>query len=287
MWVHVPSTHCQSAPEAADSISASVWRSQMLERSVTWREKHSLSRYWLQRWKRGGWMTRLFGRIYEPSTASLGVESWIASLAESRASLTQSRESARAKTTSETSGPTPQELFKMSGPQSSFLRMFPESWDITTNELGETYDEWATRLRKDYSRRLKSAQATNDNGSSYWPTARAQEPGTTREDYGDGLGELAQMWPTPTQRDHKDGTSADTVEENALLVRAAPLSSLHSETTTTDGHVCSPKCRLLNPHFVSMHMNLPIGLTNFDYSGMESYRRQQRWHFTRLLEGRG
>ena len=68
----------------------------------------------------------------------------------------------------------------------------------------------------------------------------------------------AAMWPTPTQRDHKDGTSADTVEENGLLVRAAPRSSLHSETTQKDGHVCSPRCRKLNPLFVELHMGVPM-----------------------------
>ena len=256
----------------------------------------SISRYWLQRWTRGGWITRLFGRIYEPSVAQSGVESWICSLAESRASLTQSQDNSVERTTNETSGPTPQELFKTSSQQSSFLRMFQALWAISTNELGETLDEWATRLRRDYSRRLRSAQATRDSGSSYWPTATANHAAYSGEGCGsnpieeskmwltpkatDGEGgamrrrnklrDDAAMWPTPTQRDHKDGTSADTVEENALLVRAAPRSSLHSEMTTTDGHVCSPKCRMLNPRFVELHMGWLPGWTSMRTESIDS-----------------
>jgi len=80
----------------------------------------------------------------------------------------------------------------------------------------------------------------------------------------------AAMWPTPTQRDHKDGTSADTVKENGLLGRAAPRSSLHSEMTTTDGHVCSPKCRMLNPRFVELHMGWLPGWTSMRTESIDS-----------------
>ena len=71
-------------------------------------------------------------------------------------------------------------------------------------------------------------------------------------------------WPTPTGRDHKDGTSAETVPENGLLGRAAPnwansRSIPQTPTTTKDGHTCSPSCRRLNPLFAEMLMGLPQG----------------------------
>ena len=95
----------------------------------------------------------------------------------------------------------------------------------------------------------------------------------------------ATNWPTPTGRDHKDGTSADTVEENGLLVRAAPnwansRSIPQAPTTTKDGHgsspdgpdshqptaekatTCSPKCRRLSPLFSEALMGLPPGWTD-------------------------
>ena len=74
-------------------------------------------------------------------------------------------------------------------------------------------------------------------------------------------------WLTPTTRDHKDGTSAETVPENALLGRAAPnwansLSIPQDPATMRDGHTCSPSCRRLNPLFVEMIMGLCPGWTD-------------------------
>ena len=350
MWIYVPETYCQSALEAEDSISASTWRAKTLEQFVMWREKPSLSRHWLKRWKQGGWIKRLFGRIYEPSTARLGVESWIRSLAESRASLIPSPDFSAERTTSETSGPTPQESLPISSPVESSWKMFQASLHITLNESGQTYEQWVTQLRRDYFRRLRSAQAINGSDSSYWPTATADNTSSRSKRYAQGgepltmatgmwptasshgsQGEISEdlerrgaklynnqtsrmlqtnlatetrmwrtpsssdgeggvmeiredadghyklrddaaMWPTPTQRDHKDGTSADTVKENGLLGRAAPRSSLHSETTQTDGHVCSPKCRKLNPLFVELHMGVPMGFSSMKTESIDSDR---------------
>ncbi len=86
MWAYVPSTFCLSAPAAADSSSDSEWRSEALASSATWRGKDMPSKYWHHAWKKGGWTTRLFGRMPRPSTAEDGVASWIASLEGTRAS---------------------------------------------------------------------------------------------------------------------------------------------------------------------------------------------------------
>tara|TARA_Y100000310_G_scaffold99468_1_gene97216 strand:+ start:392 stop:829 length:438 start_codon:yes stop_codon:yes gene_type:complete len=89
-------------------------------------------------------------------------------------------------------------------------------------------------------------------------------------------------WPTPTGRDYKDGTSAETVPENGLLVRAAPnwsnsRSTRQDPETVKDGHTCSPSCRRLNPLFAEMLMGLPPGWTD-DSEPLEtaSYQRWQR-----------
>ena len=143
---------------------------------------------------------------------------------------------------------------------------------ITLNESGQTYEQWVTQLRRDYSRRLRSAQAINGSDSSFWATATADRGTYSGEGYGSNLVEESKMWPTPTQRDHKDGTSADTVEENGLLVRAAPRSLLHSETPPTNGHVCSPRCRKLNPLFVELHMGVPMGFSEMKTGSIDSDR---------------
>jgi hypothetical protein len=198
MWIYVPETYCQSVLESEDSISASTWRAKTLEQFVMWREKPSLSRHWLKRWKQGGWIKRLFGRISEPSTARLGVESWIRSLAESRASLIPSPDFSAETTTSETSGRTPPELSPMPSPVESSWKMFQASLHITLNESGQTYEQWVTQQRRDYFRRLRSAQAINASDSSYWATATANRGTYSSEGYGSNLIEESKMWSTAT-----------------------------------------------------------------------------------------
>jgi hypothetical protein len=67
------------------------------------------------------------------------------------------------------------------------------------------------------------AQITSDNGSSLWPTAHANCH-TGAGEHGTGainLQTAAKLWPTPTTRDHKDGTaeSCANVPVNGLLGR--------------------------------------------------------------------
>ena len=124
-----------------------------------------------------------------------------------------------------------------------------------------------------------------------WPTPNANEdraenytPETSQRHLDEGrqvhLAQVAKLnWPTPTTRDHKDGTSAETVPENALLGRAAPnwensRSIPQAPATTKDGlgsstdgpslpqpsaknHRCSTKCRRLNANFAAHLMGLP------------------------------
>jgi len=208
MWIYVPETYCQSVLESEDSISASTWRAKTLEQFVMWREKPSLSRHWLKRWKQGGWIKRLFGRISEPSTARLGVESWIRSLAESRASLIPSPDFSAERTTSETSGRTPQESLPISSPVESSWKMFQASLHITLNESGQTYEQWVTQQRRDYFRRLRSAQAINGSDSSFWPTATADNTSSRSKRYAQGGEPLTMatgMWRTPSSSDGEGG----------------------------------------------------------------------------------
>ena len=332
MWIYVPETYCQSVPESEDSISASTWRAKTLEQFVMWREMPSLSRHWLKRWKQGGWIRRLFGRIYEPSTARLGVESWIQSLAESRASLIRSPDSSAERTTSETSGRTPQESLPISSPVESSWKTFQASLHITLNESGQTYEQWVSQLRRDYFRRLRSAQAINGSDSSYWPTATADNTSSRSKRYAQGGEPLTMatgMWPTPSSHGSQGEISEDLerrgaklynnqtsrmlqtnlatetrmwrtpsssdgeggviqpqegkdmtamihykLRDDAAMWLSAPQSpsSLHSETTKTNGHVCSPICRKLNPLFVELHMGVPMGFSSMKTGSIDSDR---------------
>jgi len=57
---------------------------------------------------------------------------------------------------------------------------------ITLNESGQTYEQWVTQLRRDYSRRVRSAQAINASDSSFWPTATADNTSSRSKRYAQG-----------------------------------------------------------------------------------------------------
>ena len=127
---------------------------------------------------------------------------------------------------------------------------------------------WPTPQNRDY----KSHDAYEDGTN----LARKRAQGWTED-----LNTKVVNWPTPTQRDYKDGTSADTVPEKGALGRVAPRSSLHSETTQTDGQTCSPRCRKLNPLFVELHMGVPMGFSSMKTGSIDSDRWETWWSLSR------
>lgn len=121
MWLYVPGMSCPSAPASPGSTSASSWLCRALARSASWRGKSLPSKSWHRILRRGGWMTRLSGRICKPSAASLGVASWIASLRESPAKVTRSPAGDSSKTTRAISGPPRGESYAQLPNQVAFL----------------------------------------------------------------------------------------------------------------------------------------------------------------------
>ena len=111
----------------------------------------------------------------------------------------------------------------------------------------------------------------------------------------------AAMWPPPTSsvagealNDEMDiyTLSSGNLRKRAKsgqtgsigLSRVAALqspSSLHSETTQKDGHVCSPKCRKLNPLFVELHMGVPMGFSSMKTGSIDSERWETWWSLSR------
>ena len=169
VWLYVPVEEDWNLPSDLHSETVTA-------ASCTSREKYLQPQRWYQRWQRGGWIRLLSGMTLKPSQAMSLVRSWATltfSQAAYPASPTVSQEGNGAKMTRETSGPTRQESSPRLGQMSFFSKMSQASWDITTNELGETLSEWATRLRRDYSARQKLAQAIYGNDCSYWPTPDA------------------------------------------------------------------------------------------------------------------
>lgn len=272
MWMYVPtvSTCSPSAQAEPVSISASSWQFPALEQSVWWRGKPSPSRTWYQRWKRVSWLRRLFGAMQEPSTAAHGVAVWTASLAASRASRTASLERSGANSILATSGAQHDASLSKHARGSFSSKMSPEccrpgmTKSLAPKGYGETFKNWALRLREDCLRRRKLARRMSANASSSlaWPTPSAafltgDDPETFRDraarlkekhhgKTGNGAGmtlaTAANAWPTPTANDWKG--SGPTLERKDGQMRGDRLDyaaeQLWSTPTAHDGRRPGP-----------------------------------------------
>ena len=143
------------------------------EKSLTWRGKDSLSRTWLQRWKRENWMQHLSSRMLKPSLTESFVDSWTSSLEDSRVSHSQLLESVKLLKTPDTSSPTSQtesesanlELFSSkTWQESSLLRL--ETEIPFSNMSSENWKAWVTEQRQEYSQRKKSAHLIRESEST-------------------------------------------------------------------------------------------------------------------------
>ena len=206
-------------------VSDSEAFSQLCEKSLTWRGKDSLSRTWLQRWKRENWMQHLCSRTLKPSHTDSFVDTWTSFPEDSRVSHSQLLESVKLLKTPDTSSPTSQtelesanlELFssktyKGSSPakqqtESQFSNMSSKSWK-----------EWVTEQRQEYSQRKKSAHLIRESESTSlgWQTPttmdieRTPEGMEKRKAYRESIGrkyvegcltEQVKNWSTPTVMD--------------------------------------------------------------------------------------
>ncbi len=122
-----------------------------------------------------------------------------------------------------------------------------------------------------------SVRRTAGNASGLWRTPNATDGdhgGPNARDSGGGLHLTAQvtMWPTPTTRDHKDGTNVENVPENCLLGRAVKP---------------TPEGGSLNPEFVEWLMGYSSGWTDSrDSATRLSLRLQNSSSDNSIREGR-
>jgi len=139
------------------------------------RSKHLRAKSWQRAWKTKPWMKRLYGRIYEPSIASRGVELWIASLADTPVSHFQLQESKKGLTTPDTYGQASRTSSGISNHEFAFLRMSEDISNWGSNKSMMTYQQWVTKLRQACLQRRKLVHLTNANASSFWRTVKATE----------------------------------------------------------------------------------------------------------------
>ena len=258
MWLYVPKTSYPSAPEPVVSTSASDLRLQTFAQSVTLNGKPSQPRIWLRRFKKDSWTMRLFGQTLQPSTAQLGVDRLIGSLAESRASLTAQPVSDLAPTTRVTYGPPHLKSFVTLSLQDYSLRTSQDSPSITSHESDLSYKQWVTELRKDFSRRRKLAHHTDASDSSSWPTPNAE----SHDKHLANAYQKGKVWYRPNGK-----------KVQLDLDRAVSMWATHfrqDQPTPKPGHEHSLKCRSLNPLFAESLMGWPRGWSSLALDRIDS-----------------
>ena len=297
MWILPKQLHTSASVADTKALGLdSEPFSQICEKSLTWRGKDSLSRTWLQRWKRESWIQHLSSRTLKPSHTDGFVDAWTSSLADSRANHSALLESVQALKiqgiSSRTSGTeleranlelfsskTLKELSQVRPPmESRFSSMSSESWK-----------DWVTEQRQEFSQRVKSAHLTRESGSSSWPTATTRDwkdtnatvppsrANPSKQTLGqrvahvslqdqanlstNGNSQGSQQWATP----RANKVHPVITEENRAHLANRKKSNLEEDIA---GH-CGKATGKLNPDWVEQLMGLPVGWTDCDFSAME------------------
>ena len=303
MWIIPKQLHTSASALGTKALGLdSEEFSQICERSLTWRGKDSLSRTWLQRWKRENWMRHLCSRTLRPSLTESFVDVWTSSLEDSRVSHSQLLESVKQLKTQDTcshtseteSGTANLELFssktlkESSQPRqqtgSQFYNMSFENWKA-----------WVTEQRQEYSVRLKSARLTRESESSSlgWPTSRTSDAEGGRietemteqgfkskrhrsnQTFGAKLRDAVETyerknWPTVTVGEEKyriKGNSQASKCLSAMAVRGE-LGPQDQANPSTIGKSQGSQGKL-NPDWVEQLMGLPVGWTDLGSWEME------------------
>lgn len=173
---------------------------------------------WQRAWNKTPWIRHLFGRIYEPSMARHGVDSWIASLRAIHASPLALQASSSATKIQGTSGQMSFAWFEKSTRPCVSSKTSQDIYDWASNKSTMTFEAWVTALRQACSQRRKSVHLINGNDSSSWPTARvssANAPCQSEIAKGDPRKRLevsVVTWATPNTMDHLPPRSPEAME---------------------------------------------------------------------------
>lgn len=281
--------------------------------SVTWRGKPLQRRVWLREWKKGSWIKLLSGTTCEPSTASRGVASWIASLLASRASRIRSQARGKAEKTSAGSGQTSLGFFVRYDRDSSFWRTSQGSLLPGLEKFSGTWPASGSMRNGACSQRQESERHISGNGSSSWPTATAQTYGRNKGGQNPegqerpSLETMAKVWPTIMVSDVERG-SGMYMRGNPTLTGAARVWStpnasmaekerynpsqfnrhspgLQAQAIEPYGKSLLIRAALrLNPQFVGWLMGLPIGWTDFAPLETRSFRSWLHAHSSLLRD---
>ena len=191
----------------------------------------------------------------------------------SLANLIPLQESVRRLLTIVTSGPNLPVSFARFARDGSSQRMFPvsstASLDGSLVRYSGTWPTWGIARDGACGELPTLERCTAANESSSWPTpdtgmgphGRRGVSTNPNHQSGRSLEALVKMWPTPTSRDHKDGTAktAGTAPPNGLLGREVHLLPERKPGLFPGS---------LNPTWVEWLMGFPLGWTALEPSEM-------------------
>ena len=216
-WILPKQLHTSAYVQDTAALSLDcVESSEICERLLFVRSKHSPSAIWLRKWRRDTWTRHLFGRILKLSHTKHFTDAWIFSLADTHASHSQPQANDSAKTTRAIFGRISQGEFDFSSPDSASLKTSKDisAWGCPTSS--KTWQEWVTERRGAYSARLKLAHRTSGSGCSSWPTSSARDwkgcyttlqrkDGKMRGDLLPDAVNLQANWPSPVASEVRQG----------------------------------------------------------------------------------
>ncbi len=249
MWIIPKQLHTSAyVPDTKALGLDSEEFSQICERSLTWRGKDSLSRTWLQRWKRENWMQHLSSRTLRPSLTGSFVDAWTSSLADSRANhsvLPESVTALKIRDTSSRTSQTESESANLELFSSKTLKESSQPRQQTENQFSsmssESWKAWVIEQRREYSVRLKSARLTRESESS------------------------SLAWPTATARDWKGCGNATTRKDGKHRIdnlEAVIKYGLQDQANSNTNGKSQESQGKLNPDWVEQLMGLPTGWTD-------------------------
>lgn len=210
MWLYIPS-HC--LPEERDSTLDLSSLAQRLEQSVMSRSEFKTQKFWLQGLKKGRWMKRLSGLTCEPSTAQLGAEKWIASLAGFRDKTSALPEKVKglSKATDRAFGSSMPASFARYDPASSSWKTSALSLFEESTEFLETWPTSGTTQNGAVFQRRNVVLHSSGSEYSSWPTPDCSMTNGIRQEDGKrntGLNTHAETWPTLTANDDNKSPEA-------------------------------------------------------------------------------
>lgn len=224
-WLYVPGLADLNSECELQLEETSVWcvtsSGKPTQQPLSWRG-----------WKTRPWIARLSGTILRPSMAAHGGGLWIASLRESRASLTASPESASDMPMSARCGPS-SSASSVNADQPSSLSKTRQISFTTSDLFGPSYGAWVSSShRLCYRPPRSAAHRMNESASlSLLPTPRAIDGNKGGPNQKGSKGDLMMtsfvaMLPTPLAADHRGSAGVEKTElPNVVMAFPTPLSS--------------------------------------------------------------